>query len=150
MYANYIIIITFDANQYKIIKQKLINRRTERNLSQDEFADLLGITQSQYSRRENGVTKISKKEWDKMAKVLNTTLDDIYDPEDGIYIINNENASGNYSGSQNHFHQIPDHVLETMRKYIEKLEEDNLFQKKEISRLNQEINLHKEKLNNKL
>lgn len=85
-----------------------------------------------------------------MAKVLNTTLDDIYDPEDGIYIINNENASGNYSGSQNHFHQIPDHVLETMRKYIEKLEEDNLFQKKEISRLNQEINLHKEKLNNKL
>ncbi|SNB23841.1 Helix-turn-helix domain protein (modular protein) [Flavobacterium psychrophilum] len=150
MYANYIIIITFDANQYKIINQKLINRRTERNLSQDEFADLLGITQSQYSRRENGVTKISKKEWDKMAKVLNTTLDDIYDPEDGIYIINNENASGNYSGSQNHFHQIPDHVLETMRKYIEKLEEDNLFQKKEISRLNQEINLHKEKLNNKL
>ncbi|OJH11665.1 hypothetical protein FPG87_09865 [Flavobacterium psychrophilum] len=133
-----------------MIKQKLINRRTERNLSQDEFADLLGITQSQYSRRENGVTKISKKEWDKMAKVLNTTLDDIYDPEDGIYIINNENASGNYSGSQNHFHQIPDHVLETMRKYIEKLEEDNLFQKKEISRLNQEINLHKEKLNNKL
>ncbi|EMY3559487.1 helix-turn-helix transcriptional regulator [Flavobacterium psychrophilum] len=133
-----------------MIKQKLINRRTERNLSQEKFADLLGITQSQYSRRENGVTKISKKEWDKMAKVLNTTLDDIYDPEDGIYIINNENASGNYSGSQNHFHQIPDHVLETMRKYIEKLEEDNLFQKKEISRLNQEINLHKEKLNNKL
>ncbi|EPE9899586.1 Helix-turn-helix domain protein (modular protein) [Flavobacterium psychrophilum] len=149
-YANHCIIITFDANQYKIIKQKLINRRTERNLSQEKFADLLGITQSQYSRRENGVTKISKKEWDKMAKVLNTTLDDIYDPEDGIYIINNENASGNYSGSQNHFHQIPDHVLETMRKYIEKLEEDNLFQKKEISRLNQEINLHKEKLNNKL
>jgi hypothetical protein len=50
---------------------------------------------------------------------------DIYDPEDGIYIINNENASGNYSGSQNHFHQIPDHVLETMRKYIEKLEVEN-------------------------
>ncbi|MEB3380284.1 helix-turn-helix domain-containing protein [Flavobacterium psychrophilum] len=115
-----------------MIKQKLINKRVERNLSQSEFADLLEITQSQYSRRENGVTKISKKEWDKMAKVLNTTLDDIYDPEDGIYIINNENASGNYSGSQNHFHQIPDHVLETMRKYIEKLEEENLSLKEKF------------------
>lgn len=116
-----------------MIKQKLINKRVERNLSQEEFANLLGITQSQFSRRENGVTKISKKEWDKMAKILNTTLDDIYDPEDGIYIINNENASGNYSGSQNHFHQIPDHVLETMRKYIEKLELENQDLKNKIT-----------------
>ena len=107
-----------------MIKQKLISKRVEKNLSQSEFADLLGMTQPQYSRRENGITKISKKEWDKMAKLLESNLEDIYEPEDGIYVINNENANGNYSGSQNHFHQMPDYVLEAMRKYIEKLEEE--------------------------
>jgi transcriptional regulator with XRE-family HTH domain len=115
-----------------MIKQKLINKRSERNFSQEDMAHLLEITQSQYSRRENGITKISKKEWDKMAKVLDTTLETIYEPEDGIYVINNENANGNYSGSQNHFSQIPDHILETMRKYIEKLEEENVNLKEEI------------------
>ena len=40
--------------------------------------------------------------------------------------INNENANGEYSGSQNHFRQIPDYVLETMKKYIQKLEEEIL------------------------
>ena len=109
-----------------MIKQKLINRRTEKDFSQEEIADLMSITQSQYSRRENGIIKITKKEWDKLAKLLETNLEDIYEPEDGIYIVNNENANGNYSGSQNHFHQIPDYVLETMRKYILKLEEENI------------------------
>lgn len=105
-----------------MIKQKLINKRIEKNITQEDMAFRLGMNQSQYCRRENGTTKISKKEWDKIAKVLETSLEEIYEPEDGVYIINNENASGNYSGSHNHFHQIPDHVLETMRKYIEKLE----------------------------
>ena len=116
-----------------MIKQKLINKRMERNISQEDFSSLLGITQSQYSRRENGITKISKKEWDKMAKILDTNLETIYEPEDGIYIINNENANGNYSGSQNHFHQIPDYVLETMRKYIQQLEEDNKDLKEKLT-----------------
>ena len=107
-----------------MIKQKLISKRTERNFSQEDMAHLLEITQSQYSRRENGVTKISKKEWDKMAKVLDTNLETIYEPEDGIYIINNENANGEYSGSQNHFSNTSDYALETMKKYIEKLEEE--------------------------
>lgn len=115
-----------------MIKQKLISKRIEKNFSQEDVAHLLEITQSQYSRRENGITKISKKEWDKMAKVLDTTLETIYEPEDGIYVINNENANGNYSGSQNHFSQVPDYVIETMRKYIEKLEEENKSLKEEI------------------
>lgn len=108
-----------------MIKQKLINKRVEKGFSQEQISDLLGITQSQYSRRESGVIKISKKEWDSLSKILESNLEDIYEPEDGIYIINNENANGNYSGSQNHFSQIPDHLIETMRKYIEKLEEEN-------------------------
>ncbi|MBL0736062.1 helix-turn-helix transcriptional regulator [Flavobacterium sp. GN10] len=115
-----------------MIKQKLTNKRTERNFSQEKMAELLGISQSQYNRRENGVTKISKNEWDKMAKILNTTLESIYEPEDGIYIIDNKSSGDNISHAQNNFHQLPNHILETMRKYIEKLEDENQVLKDEI------------------
>jgi transcriptional regulator with XRE-family HTH domain len=115
-----------------MIKQKLAKKRLERNFSQEKMADLLEITQSQYNRRENGVTKISKKEWDKMAKILDTTLETIYEPEDGIYVINNESASGDYSGSHNHFGNNNDFVFETMKKYIQMLEEENQSLKEEI------------------
>jgi transcriptional regulator with XRE-family HTH domain len=115
-----------------MIKQKLTNRRIERNLSQEKIAGLLGISQSQYNRRENGITKISKSEWDKMAKILDTTLENIYEPEDGIYIINNESASGDYSGSHNHFGSNNDFVFKTMRKYIEILETENQLLKDKL------------------
>lgn len=118
-----------------MIKQKLIKLREERRISQSEIAKLLGITQPQYSRRESGITRISKKEWDKMAKILNTDLESIYEPEDGVYIINEGSPSQNYSHSHNYFHQLPDYVLDTMKKYIERLEEENKELKEELSRL---------------
>lgn len=114
-----------------MIKQKLINRRNEKNITQEDMAFRLGMSQSQYSRREAGVTKISKKEWNKIAQVLETSLKEIYEPEDGVYIINKESESDN-SGSHNHFSRVPDYVLETMRKYIEKLEEENLKLRQEL------------------
>lgn len=122
-----------------MIKQKLTNKRVERKFSQEKIADLLGISQSQYNRRENGVTKISKKEWDKMAKILDTTLENIYEPEDGIYVINNENTNGNYSDNHNHFGSNDNFVFETMKKYIYKLEEEIKMKNQNIKELKQEI-----------
>lgn len=114
-----------------MIKQRLISKRTEKNLTQEEIAFRLGMSQSQYSRREAGTTKISKKEWDKIAKVLETSLEEIYEPEDGVYIINNENANGNF-GNNNTYNAFSDFAVETMRKYIEKLEEENLKLRQEL------------------
>lgn len=116
-----------------MLKQKLINKRKEQNLTQEEFAFLLGIETSNYNRRENGITKISKNEWNKMAKELKVPLEEIYEPEDGVYIINNENASGNYSGSHNVFNGQDEFIFETMKKYIEKLEEENLLLKEKLN-----------------
>lgn len=107
-----------------MIKQKLSEKRKSKGFSQEEMAEKLKMSQSQYSRRENGTVRMSKKEWDEMAKALNTDLEEIYEPHDGVYMINYENANGDYSGSHNHFHNIPDYVLESMQKYIEKLEEE--------------------------
>jgi len=100
------------------------------------MAGMLDMSQSQYSRRESGVIRISKKEWDKMDKILNTDLEDIYEPEDGVYIINYENATNSdYAGSHNHFCQLPDHVLDTMKKYIDKLEKEIAHLEEELKRL---------------
>ncbi|MFV0571850.1 MAG: helix-turn-helix transcriptional regulator [Xanthomarina gelatinilytica] len=117
-----------------MIKQKLIEKRKERNFSQAEIAQQLGITQSQYNRRENGLVKISKKEWDLLAKLLNVSLDEIYEPQDGVYIINNENANGNF-GNHNIYQAHSDFALDTMKKYIEKLEQENSALLKENEQL---------------
>ena len=106
-----------------MIKHKLIEVRKTKNLTQEEFAFKLGLDTSNYNRRENGITKISRKEWDKMAKELNVTLEEIYQPEDGIYVINNENANGNF-GNHNIYNGFNEFAFETMKKYIQKLEEE--------------------------
>ena len=103
-----------------MIKQKLIDERKKR-FTQEEFAHKLGMDTSNYNRRENGVTRISKKEWDKMAKELNVKFEGIYEPEDGVYIINGENAMANFSNGGT-FNNFSEYAFETMKKYIEKLE----------------------------
>jgi transcriptional regulator with XRE-family HTH domain len=117
-----------------MIKQKLINKRIERNKNQEDMAHILGITQSQYSRRESGTTKISKKEWDSLAKELNVKFEEIYEPEDGVYVINGENAMANF-GINGTFNNFSEFALETMKKYIHKLEEENVLLKNELQSL---------------
>jgi transcriptional regulator with XRE-family HTH domain len=117
-----------------MIKQKLIDKRKEKGLTQEEFAFKLGLDASNYNRRENGITKISKKEWDKMAKELNVKLEEIYDPEDGVYIINGDYAHGNF-GENHTFNNFSEFAFETMKKYILKLEEENQSLKEIIDTL---------------
>ena len=115
-----------------MIKQKLIAKRKERNLTQEEFAYKLGLNTSNYNRRENGLTKISKKEWNLMAKILETTLYEIYEPDDGVYLYNNVSGIENnkYSTDLSNHSEF---VFETMKKYIQKLEEENELLKKLIN-----------------
>lgn len=68
-----------------MVKQKLINKRKSQKISQENMAFYMGITQSQYCRRENGISKISKTEWYKLVEILKTTLFEIYESEDDIY-----------------------------------------------------------------
>lgn len=61
-----------------IIQLKII--RQNKCLSQEALADRIGMTQSNYSRRESGKKKITEFEWKKIAKALNVELEDIYIP----------------------------------------------------------------------
>ncbi len=64
-----------------MIKEKLFEARTSKGLSQEELADLIGMTQPNYSRRENGLKKISDTEWVRIAKELGVKKEDIYEED---------------------------------------------------------------------
>ncbi len=119
-----------------MIKTKLITARKKR-YTQEKMANLLHMSQSQYHRREKGDVKISDEEWERIAKVLNTTVEDIKDDDYSQQVINNyDNQSGNYVGSNNYFYNIPDFVLDNQQDYINLLKE-------RIQKLEEEVNLLK-------
>ena len=70
-----------------------------------------------------------------MAKILNTTLDEIYEPEDGVYVINGDYAHGNF-GNNHTFNANSEFVFDTMKKYIQKLKEEIIGLKDNITALN--------------
>jgi len=120
-----------------MIKYKLLNARKEKNMTQEELANKLGISQSQYQRRERGEIHIIDSEWVRMAKFLNKEVEDIKE-EDCITTINNyDNYSGNYSASNNYFYNIPEFIMKNQQEYIEMLKE-------EIKKLKEELRHIKE------
>lgn len=110
------------AKLLKMEKTKLIEVRKRKNMSQEKMADILCIDVSNYNRREKGIAKISMHEWQKIAEILETPIEEIYETDENmVFIFNdNEHATGNIVNNNNY--NIPLSVWETQKKYIEKLE----------------------------
>lgn len=73
------------------------------------------VDESNDCRREKGLIKISFDEWGKLVKILEISVDDIYEPdENNVYIYNN-NASGNLQGIN--IYSVPEYMLEIQKKY---------------------------------
>jgi len=106
---------------------KLIEVRKSKGFSQQQIADLLHIDISNYNRRESGQIKIQIDEWEKLAKILDVPLKEIYESDEKQVFICNDNASPNFLGtnnSTNNLYTVPQSLLETQLKYITKLEEE--------------------------
>lgn len=99
-------------------KKKLLQVRLNKGFSQEKLADLIGMTQSNYSRRENGRKNISEIEWLKIAKILGVDKENIYEPD---------------GDNSNVFHQfnIPDSIL----KQLELLRTENIALKEKLKAL---------------
>lgn len=129
------------------MQEKLKEARVSKGYSQGKFSKAIAMEQTTYSRKERGKSSITEDEWDRFAKVLQVPKDDI--KEEKQFTAKNENCTFTDQAVGIQFVNIPQAVLDTMLKYNQKLEEDNLFQKQEIARLNQEIKILKDKLNEK-
>jgi transcriptional regulator with XRE-family HTH domain len=67
-------------------KEKLIIARKASKISQTDIATYLKISQTQYQKRESGKIKIAFQEWQRISKLLDVEVDEIY--EDHIDITN--------------------------------------------------------------
>jgi transcriptional regulator with XRE-family HTH domain len=104
-------------------KFKLIERRKAKGLSQNLVAEKLCMDVSNYNRRERGTVKISLQEWEKLGEILQAPMEDIYESDDNQVFICKDNSTGNYQGTNN-IYSVPEYLLETQRKYIERLENE--------------------------
>ncbi|WP_395053940.1 multiprotein-bridging factor 1 family protein [Flavobacterium sp.] len=105
-------------------KTKLILKRTKRGFTQQQMALKLNMDVSNYNRREKGQIKITNNEWEKLSKILDASVEEIYESEENNFFIFRDNVIGDFFGT-NHFYTIPEYLLDNQRKYIQKLEEEN-------------------------
>lgn len=59
--------------------EKLISARKARKITQANIATYLKISQTQYQKREAGKIKISKQEWQNIAKLLDVSVENIFE-----------------------------------------------------------------------
>ena len=120
---------------------KLKNNRKEQGYSQLEFSKLVAMDQTTYSRKETGKTFITEQEWDRFAKTLGVSKEEIKDKIAPQAI--NENCVFNDQsvGIQNI--SLPVEVLETILRYNKKLEVENALLKTEKQALKNNINKDK-------
>ena len=108
--------------------EKLKNLRKQRGYTQQQIADILATDVSNYSRKENGEVKIFDDEWEKLAKALDTSIEDIREERIANVVQNltfNDSSSNtsNQSGNYNQYCSIPDYMLESQQEYIKLLKE---------------------------
>jgi hypothetical protein len=88
---------------------------------------------SNYNRREKGQAKISSNEWDKLANLLEIPVEDIFESEEATFIICKDQSVGINNGTNN-VYTIPEFLLESQRKYITKLEQENQQLKEQLKK----------------
>lgn len=119
-----------------MVKEKLIKVRKEKKFSQQDIAEHLNISQSQYQRKEKGEMGITESEWERIAKLLEIDVEEIKENSEVSNVMNNfDNSSGNYIGNNNNYCNIPEYILESQKDYINLLKEENQRLKEKITRL---------------
>ena len=110
-----------------MVKVKLIDVRKSKKICQEEISFHLGMTQSQYSRREKGDVKISGKEWLKIASILKVEIWQIYESDDDLL------QTFLMSGTEEKFQD------KGLFEYLAELEKENQNLKNEIQKLTEKV-----------
>ena len=60
-----------------MVKENLIRVRKQKKFSQQDVAEHLNISQTQYQRKEKGEAGITDSEWERIAKLLEVDVEEI-------------------------------------------------------------------------
>jgi transcriptional regulator with XRE-family HTH domain len=77
------------------IHQRVRLLREDKKISQEFISHELGLSQSQYSRRENGEVKFIAEEIGKLANLLEVSVSNIYGEESNSFTVHTQNG-GNF------------------------------------------------------
>lgn len=111
--------------------QKLIQIRKAKGLSQTQMATAMTMEQTTYSKKEREKSPIINDEWNRFAKVLDVSVEEIkvlplpMPSKHENQVLNNRPASTNYIN-------IPQNVFDIIINYNHKLELENQKLKNEI------------------
>lgn len=89
--------------------------RELRLLTQPQMAEKLNISLKAYQNFENGVTKIDLERLQEVAKILEVSIDDLINLEDGVYINEIKNNDVGFNNSEitiNHRSEIEKELYE--------------------------------------
>lgn len=100
------------------LHEKIKHVREDRKLSQEFIANELGLSQSQYSRRESGETKFIAEELIQLSKALETKIADLYGEESAVF--NNNNQKG---GAFGQYVTVSDKLIEQFELRIREKDE---------------------------
>lgn len=118
--------------------EKLKNIRKQRGYTQEYMSKITSTDVSNYCRKESGEVKIYDDEWEKLAKALDIPVEEIKE-EKPISIVHNNHDNTTFNDNArsyfNHFHSIPDSIIENLQNYIKVLEEQVKVLKEENTKL---------------
>lgn len=102
-------------------KTKLHTLRLEIQITQDVMANMLGMSQATYSRKERGLTSITSREWDAIALILNV---------DKFEVFENNTKESITSGNQKRINAA---ITNSLLEQIEILKKENLILKEKLN-----------------
>ncbi|WP_144891236.1 helix-turn-helix domain-containing protein [Flavobacterium tiangeerense] len=101
--------------------------RIKKGLTQKQMAIKMAMEQTTYSRKENGKSPITEKEFEKLSNVLETSIEEI--KKEVPNIVTNDNCVINDNAIGLQIISIPKDTLNIMLKYTAKLEEEVAYLK---------------------
>jgi transcriptional regulator with XRE-family HTH domain len=124
------------------VHNKIKKLRSQVGLTQQHMADKMNMHLKTWQKIENGITKLDIERLKEIAEVLETTVEDLINADDGVYI--NE-IKGNDVGFNNNNVTI-NHKSETEKELYERLisEKDKIIEEK-----NKEIAFYRDLLGKK-
>ncbi|MBI2259048.1 MAG: helix-turn-helix transcriptional regulator [Flavobacteriia bacterium] len=94
--------------------------REDKSISQEAVAFALGMSQSQYSRRENGEVKFNADEIIDLSKKLETKISDLYG-EETTTLYNHNQKGGNFGVG--YYVMMPEKLIEQYEKRLQEKDE---------------------------
>jgi transcriptional regulator with XRE-family HTH domain len=116
-----------------MLHEKLINERKTKRITQEQMAKLIAMEQTTYSRKERGKSPILDDEWERFAKALNVSVEDIKGENESV-TLKNENCTFTENSIGIQYVNIPQNAYDIIMKYNKILEDENERLKEQLKK----------------